>query len=163
MASWAQLLPVFSSQPCSSVLHFSFATKHPLWVRSCKTQLSSVGGRLAQLSWILRKLVPDVLFWHSVMGWLLNTSLWPSAVVLCSVVASPLTSLNRKHLSRLYGVFPGCLIMSELGMNWRERQTDGQHVIKWEPKPFPVTQVCKPCSQTTGQARSQEKESTCCP
>lgn len=64
----------------------------PLWVRSCKTQLSSAGGRLAQLSWILGKLVPDVLFWHSVMGWLLNTSLWPSAVVLCSVVASPLTS-----------------------------------------------------------------------
>lgn len=45
---------------------------------------------LEKFSWILRKLVPNDLFWHSVEGWLLNTSFWPSAVVLCSVAASPL-------------------------------------------------------------------------
>lgn len=38
--------PVFSSQPCSSVLHFSFSTKHQIWVRTCKTKLSSLGGMI---------------------------------------------------------------------------------------------------------------------
>lgn len=51
--------PAFSSQPFSSVLHFSFSKKHQLWVRTCKTQLSSLGGR------ILRKLVPGNYFWLS--------------------------------------------------------------------------------------------------
>ena len=30
-----------------------------------------------------------------------------------------------------------------------DRQTDGQHGVKWEPNPFPVTQGCKPHSQAT--------------
>lgn len=36
--------PVFSSQPCMSVLHFSFSKKHQIWVRTCKTKLSFPGG-----------------------------------------------------------------------------------------------------------------------
>lgn len=39
-------LPMFSSQPCSSVLHFLFSKKHQIWVRTCKTKLSSLGGRI---------------------------------------------------------------------------------------------------------------------
>lgn len=45
----------------------------------------------------------------------------------------------------------------------KNRQTDGQHVVRWETNPFPVTHGCKPHFQTTGQVKSQGKERTCYP
>lgn len=38
--------PVLSSQPCLSVLPLSFSKKHQIWVRTCKTKLSFLGGTI---------------------------------------------------------------------------------------------------------------------